>query len=486
MNLSSAARMAQSSLSSVAGEMSLVSRNIAGAGDESYSRKIGRVVSTAGGSQLGAASRASNLAVFKNVLTSTASAATKDMLVAGLDRLGTTLGDIASGNGSPADNLSNFTDALQAYESSPSDSTTAANVVSAAKTLANRLNSTSGIVQRERAQADADMAQSVQTINSMLERIRVVNAQIVKGTVAGSDVTDMLDQRDAFLGQLSKEIGVTTSPGVNGDISIYTDSGVTLFQGGRPRSATFEATNTYTPSTTGKPVIVDGVPVTGSSAVMSLGSGRLAGAAALRDDICVKYQAQLDAMAGALISAFAESDQVGSGPDLPGVFTTPAAALPTATLGLATRISVNPSVDPTQGGQPNLLRDGSVSAPGNPDYTYNASAQASFTGRISELLGKLTETVSFGAVGGIDTETSIAGYAVASVGWLSAERKNVASEKGYQDVLLNTATFALVEATGVNLDSEMSKMLTLEQSYSASARLIAAIDDMFSALMDRI
>jgi flagellar hook-associated protein 1 FlgK len=486
MNLSSAARMAQSSLSSVAGEMSLVSRNIAGAGSESYSRKIGRVVSTAGGSELGALSRASNLAVFKNVLASTASAATKDMLVAGLDRLGATLGDIASGNGSPADNLSNFTDALRAYESSPSDSTAAARVVSAAKTLADGLNSASWVVQRERAQADSDIAQSVQTINSTLERIRVVNAQIVKATVAGTDVTDMLDQRDAFLGQLSKEIGVTTSSGVNGDISIYTDSGVTLFQGGRPRPVTFEATNTYAPSTTGKPIIVDGVPVTGSSAVMSLGSGSLAGAAALRDDIGVKYQAQLDAMAGALISTFVEKDQVGSGPDLPGLFTTLAAAVPTATLGLASRINVNPSVDPTQGGQPYLVRDGSVSAPGNPDYTYNVDAQASFTGRISDLLGKLSETISFSSAGGIDTETSIAGYAAASVGWLSAERKNVASEKGYQDALLNTATSALFEATGVNLDSEMSKMLTLEQSYSASAKLIAAIDDMFSALMYNI
>jgi flagellar hook-associated protein 1 FlgK len=113
-------------------------------------------------------------------------------------------------------------------------------------------------------------------------------------------------------------------------------------------------------------------------------------------------------------------------------------------------------------------------------------AQASFTGRISDLLGKLSETISFSSAGGIDTETSIAGYAAASVGWLSAERKNVASEKGYQDALLNTATSALFEATGVNLDSEMSKMLTLEQSYSASAKLIAAIDDMFSALMYNI
>jgi flagellar hook-associated protein 1 FlgK len=487
MNLSSAARIAQSGLGSVAGEMSLVSRNIAGAGDQSYSRKIGNVVSSAGGAQLGASSRASNLAVFKNLLTATASVATKETLVSGLDSLAATLGDIASGNGSPADDLVNFTDALQAYESSPSDSTAAANVVSAAKSLTNKLNSTSLSVQQQRAQSDSDMARSVQNVNSLLDRIGIVNTQIVKGTFAGTDVTDLLDRRDSFLGQLSKEIGITTSTSANGDISIYTDSGVTLFQGGRSRSVTFEAKNAYSPTIAGNPVFVDGVPVTGGSAVMSLGAGNLAGAAALRDEILVTYQAQLDAMGGALVDGFAESDQIGSGPDLPGLFTTPGAvALPSVTVGIASQITVNASVDPARGGQPDLLRDGSVSSPGNAAYTYNVNAQASFTGRISELLGKLSETRTFSSSGGIDTQTSIGGYAAASVGWLSGERQNIQTEKNYQDVLLNAATSALSDVTGVNLDSEMSKMLALEQSYSATARLIAAIDDMFSTLINKI
>jgi len=487
MNLSSAARIAQSSLSSVTGELSLVSRNIAGAGHDFSSRKLVNVVSTSSGSKLGTVSRASNLAVFANVLTSTANAATKDTLAAGLDRLATTLGDDATGKGSPADLLGKFTDALQAYASSPSDTTSAHAVVSAAKSLASNLNAASETVQGVREQADTDMAQSVQTINSLLAQFKDLNDQVVKGTATGADVTDLLDQRDALLGKLSKEIGITTSSGTNGDVSIYTDSGVTLFQGGTARSVSFSATNTYTPSTRGNPVYIDGVPVTGSSAAMPIGSGKLAGDAVLRDDTSVTYQAQLDGMAGALIAAFAESDQIGSGPDLPGLFTTPGAtALPTATQGLAATISVNASVDPAQNGNVSLLRDGGISAPGNPNYKYNVAGVASFTGRINELLDKVSGTVSFSADGGIDTSASIAGYAAASVSWLSAQRSDVASEKDYQDVLLGTATSAFSDATGVDLDSEMSKMLALEQSYSASAKLITTIDSMFGALMNAI
>ena len=51
-------------------------------------------------------------------------------------------------------------------------------------------------------------------------------------------------------------------------MSIYTDSGVTLFQGGVARSVTFAPTTTYTAGTTGNAVYVDGAPITGASATM--------------------------------------------------------------------------------------------------------------------------------------------------------------------------------------------------------------------------
>ena len=42
---------------------------------------------------------------------------------------------------------------------------------------------------------------------------------------------------------------------------------------------------------------------------------------------------------------------------------------------------------------------------------------------------------------------------------------------------------ALSNATGVNVDMEMSLLLDLEHSYEASARLIKAVDDMLSSLL---
>ena len=42
---------------------------------------------------------------------------------------------------------------------------------------------------------------------------------------------------------------------------------------------------------------------------------------------------------------------------------------------------------------------------------------------------------------------------------------------------------ALSNATGVNVDMEMSLLLDLEHTYAASARLIKAVDDMLSSLL---
>ncbi len=489
MSLSSATHITQSGLSTVTAETVALSRNISGSNDTSiYSRKIANVTSTSWGSQVVSVTRASNQAVFDNVLSATAANAAQDAISSGLDQLNQTIGDVsgASSNGtsqatSPAARISALSNALQSYLASPSDWTSAAAVVSAAQTLTNGLNIASATVQQVRRNSDSAIAASVADINSLLAQFQAANQQVISGTASGVDTTDAQDQRDTILKNLSAEIGVSTALAPNGDMSIYTDSGVTLFQGGAARSVTFTPTNTYTASTVANAVYVDGVPVTGASAAMPITSGKLAGLAILRDRAAPDYQAQLDNMAGALIATFAESDQVGVAPELPGLFTTPSAtALPTGVTGLASAISVNAPVDPSQGGDPNLLRDGGIS--GNPDYVYNKTGAASFIDRISGLSDKLSATQSFASSGGLTTSATLSGYASASISWVEAQRATVSSQSSYQSALLSTASTALSNSTGVNINDEMSKMLDLEQSFSASAKLLTAINDMFNAL----
>ena len=54
----------------------------------------------------------------------------------------------------------------------------------------------------------------------------------------------------------------------------------------------------------------------------------------------------------------------------------------------------------------------------------------------------------------------------------------------YQSSIVSQASAALSNATGVNLDTEMTNMLNIENSYSSAAKLLTTVNTMFSALLN--
>jgi hypothetical protein len=263
---------------------------------------------------------------------------------------------------------------------------------------------------------------------------------VVTGLASGANVASAQDKRDSIVAQLAQQIGVATTTAPNGSMSIYTDSGVTLFQD-TPRTVSFTASPTLVDGMSGSPVTVDGVPITGANSPMPIQSGALAGYAALRDTIAPQYESQLDQIAGGLINAFADSDQSNPPtlPSLPGLFTTAGAtSLPSmsSATGLAAAIVVNPNVDPSQGGNATLLRDGGISNPGNPAYTYNTTGSASYTGRLQQLAGAIDATQSFDPSAGLGASAGLADYANASVSWLQGQNQQASNASAYQNALV--------------------------------------------------
>jgi flagellar hook-associated protein 1 FlgK len=340
-------------------------------------------------------------------------------------------------------------------------------------------------VQSVREGADADMTTSVQNINQLLSQFQTVNTAVVKGTIAGDDVTDYLDQRDSIVSKLSQEVGVTMSIRTNGDAALYTDSGVVLFDK-TARTVSFAPTTAYSASIAGNAVYIDGVPVTGPNSVMPIKSGKLAGLAQLRDNDTVTYQSQLDEIARGLINTFRESDQTASAlPDVPGLFTYPGAptmpASATVSVGLAGTISVAASVDPAQGGNVNLLRDGAIS--GGAAYLYNTAGNAGYSTRLQQLIGDMDVSQPFDATTQGKPNGGLLDYAASSTSWIENQRKTANDNSQYQSTLLDRSTSALSNVNGVNMDDEMSLMLQVERTYSASSKIISTVDQMLQSLL---
>ena len=486
MSITAALNSARSSLMASGIQSATISRNIAGASAPGYSRKLTMLDNLPGtGVYVAAIQRAASSGLYTNVLIATSSSAKQGVIYDGLQKIAAATVDDPELEQSPTAQLNKLKQALQQYANSTDNATLAQAAVTSAKDMVTALNQATKTVQAVREQADADMASSVANINQLLTQFQTVNTAIVKGTITGDDVTDYLDQRDSIVSKLSQELGVTMSLRPNGDAALYTDSGVVLFDK-TARAVSFAPTNAYTAGTTGNAVFIDGVPVTGASSVMPLKSGRLAGLAQLRDQDTVTYQGQLDEIARGLVEAFKEVDQSGGAlPDVPGLFTYPGApAMPasaTISVGLAGTIAVAASVDPAAGGNPNLLRDGAIS--GNPAYNYNTTGNAGFSTRLQQLIDNMAAPQPFDVTAQGKPSGSVIEFASSSASWIESQRKAADDNVQYQNTLLDRSTAALSNVAGVNMDDEMSLMLQVERTYSASSKIISTVDEMLQSLL---
>lgn len=494
MSLSSTINVAQSALASNAALTTVLSRNIAGVNTPDYSRKIGNLITGDNGiSVLGSVTRATDDTLLANLLSANADAASSQALADGLDQIEQTVNLSATSasaatdvttDSSPATLIAKLTSALQQYEASPGDTASGQAVLSSARALAANLNAASTKVQDVRAQADKDIAATVDEVNSLLTQFGVANLAVVKGTALGGDYSEAQDKRDAILKTLSNDIGLTTVVEPNGGLALFTDSGATLFQR-VPRSVTFTPTLSYAAGATGSSVSVDGVPVTGPSAAMAIKSGKLVGLTTLRDTQAPRYQNQLDQIAAGLVGAFADTDQTGgTAPTVPGLFTFGGApAMPGDPTGLAASLTVAAAADPSQGGSLTRLRDGGIGDPGNAAYNANPTGAASYSDHLTALVERLNTAQTFDSTSGGTGQATVVGYAQSSASWLEAARQSTTKTADERSAVATQTAASLSSTTGVNLDEQLSKMLDLERSYQASAELLSTVKDMYSALL---
>ena len=395
--------------------------------------------------------------------------------------------------------LASLQTALQNYEASPSNATVAQSVVSAAS-RSDRLRSTTPRRPCSRSAPRRTRRWRSRSPRSIRcsSQYQTVNNTIVSGLQTGADVTDAEDSRDNILSQLSQQVGISTVTSPNGSESIYTDSGVTLFQT-TARTVTFTATPTLTAGATGNAVMVDGVPITGPSSPMAIQSGALAGLATLRDTTAPQYQAQLDQIASGLINAFAETDQTNSG-DAESV------------AGLVHRtpsFSRRPVADRRDAVPAGLA--GQIigqcerrSEPGRQCQSAAATAASHAGGRQQRLHLQHHRRRQLHHAHPADDFADIGDAIVQSVGRRRIERQphqlcrrigelgagpiSAGERSGqlFQRPGDERASQALSSATGVNLDDETSQMLSLENSYQTSAKLLTTVNNMFASLLTAV
>ncbi len=471
MSLSTALNIAQNSLLNTQRQTSVLSRNMANAENPDYSRRTAVLSSLHPGARVVDIQRATDAALFKQNLTALSGWSAQSKIVYELDRLSLNVNGVDHAT-SPAMLIGKFQEALQLYSSTPSNRTLAENSIEMAREVVRTLNDGSASIQSFRGQMDAEINRGVQELNSLLADFKKVNDEVIKATRSGRDALDALDTRDAILKKISEFVPVSTISRDDNDMMIVTADGTTLFETD-PRTVSFQPTVVYGATTVGNRVLVDGMPLAKATGANTTGGGTLAAMTQLRDTFAVEMQNQLDEVARGLIETFSESGQ-------PGLFTWPGApAIPpagTVETGLAGVITLHANVDPNQGGNVELLRDGIVT-------NLNTDNNASFSEHLIAKINALDEPMTFVTNGGVTASQSLMTFSAGSISWLEDARKTAASAAETKGATMFRTMEVLSNLTNVNVDEEMALMLQLEQSYAASAKLMQMIDEMLKTLL---
>jgi flagellar hook-associated protein 1 FlgK len=95
--------------------------------------------------------------------------------------------------------------------------------------------------------------------------------------------------------------------------------------------------------------------------------------------------------------------------------------------------------------------------------------------------------MNFDAAGGLAaTSTTVNQYAAQLAGALGDQAAAASQASTNATAVQTEASGRLASVEGVNLDTELVNLTTYQQAYNASARLVTASQDMFTALLNMV
>jgi flagellar hook-associated protein 1 FlgK len=506
VNLDAALSIAGSGLANVNAQLALVSHNVANAGTPSYSvENLSQRELIAGGIGMGVVTGPATRTVDAELQ---AELMNQNATVAGLQTTQTALSSIDAVNGTPgqgsdlASLLGDLQNQFSTLLNEPDNATQQSQVVASAATLAQGINTLSNTYTAQRQTAENNIVSEVNTINQTLGTIGSLSTQIVTAQSTGQSTADLENERDAQVASLSQFISINTLVQPNGDMLITTSTGTNLPTHGPANPLSTSGANlqpgSYYPG--GVPAIMlGGVDVTDQ-----LQGGSLGANIALRDTTLPTYQGELDEFAQNLAGRFAAqgldlftdaSGNVPSGGGMP---------VQSGYVGFASEIQVNPAVK----FNPALVTDGTNAIAGSPTgasaFTPNpAGGPAGFTTMITRVLDytfgtdvqpgvaqPASNTTDLGPAGTLNApyqpQPTLADTASALVGAESSDSATATSQLDTAQTLRSTLQSKLTNETGVNMDTEMSDMIALQNAYGANAKVMATVQAMFSQLLNSV
>ena len=308
-----------------------LSNNVANAGTPGYHRRSTSVIDSLGVNSTyareGQLTRAFNTSLQAHYTRTTAESGFTSVQASFLDRVQVLFGK--PGTVGSIDSAYNaFESSLAAVATSPDSYANRADFVQKAQALTGTLNRLSSDIQSLRQEIEAQLSNSVDSINNQLQSLEKVNQRLADQGIDATSRATLMDQRDRLVDDLSQQMDLNVTYRTDGTVALMTRSGVGILD---VKASVFNYESAGALSAASRFSPNDAVSGVGRLSIMTpsgleidlvkqnvLQSGELAGLVQLRDQQLVQAQDQLDEIAASVAQAMStnvtQGTQVTAGP----------------------------------------------------------------------------------------------------------------------------------------------------------------------------
>lgn len=539
---------ATSGMRAAQAQLDIVSRNVSNAGTAGYTRKEVPLQTVIGnGAAFGVTTaevrRSVSQSLLQELRTGTSSAAALRIAEDYLGRLELAFG--APGDGSSiATTLGNIGDSFRNLASEPNSATLQQQALLRAGNFASAVNALSETIQSFRSDADASIANAVETFNSTLQQIGEVNRSITQLRGLGRSAADLEDRRDALLRTVSELIDIRTFERSSGEIVVTTRSGRELLDAGVSQLS-FNPNPVISPDMAYSDGDLSGVLLDGVDISNELSGGKLRGLLDIRDRTMVDAQERLDELTARVAQNMALCDlDLFSYGTIRNVVTSATATATVAKGGTTLSVSsaaglavgmnlrfanhpttyavtaivgTNVTIAPASGAvtgvdveiptgtrmvfaeQPGTARVGfSRTVTVNPAVTaapwrLRDGTSAASIGSLAQdntiaraIVDSFERVQPFSPGGGQGGSLTLTAYAGSLIVAQSTARAGAKESLDARERLNEQFEQRFSSESGVNVDRELALMMEIQNSYAASAKVIQATRELMDALLSTV
>jgi flagellar hook-associated protein 1 FlgK len=360
------------------------------------------------------------------------------------------------GDGSIGTALDNFQASIQNLTTRPDDTASRQAVLANASNLSVAFKNANAQIEQARQDSNLRVEQGVNQVNTRLEQIGKLGAQIQQAELGGNEASDLRDQRDMLVKEVSGYVPVTVLDQGNGAISLMLGGGSHQLVGADGQVSQLSTKV----GDDGNIRIQKSVAGALTDVSAQVTGGAIGGDLKARSGALADAQKKLDQLAFDVSGAYNSVHREGVGLD--GQNGRNLFAEQATVSGAAATFEVSADV----AGQPERIA-ASLDSGSLPSDNRGAMALANIS----------SAPLAFGGMTVTEALASLVGFAGSTV--QAAEQQQVFTAGALEQVQSLQDS-----ASGVNTDEEMVNLMKYQRAYQASLKVISVADQMLSDLMN--